>query len=160
MSALIAITRRIEFDAGHRIPDHHSKCRNIHGHRYVLEATVRGPLQNAAAGSAHGMVIDFGSLKDILMRAVGDPWDHAFLVYNQDTDMCSVLGRLDAAMLGKGFAHKTVYLDVVPTVENLAVKAAQQINSVFAREGIPSEFHLERVKLWETPNCFAEWTAS
>ncbi|HCX34237.1 MAG TPA: 6-carboxytetrahydropterin synthase QueD, partial [Rhodocyclaceae bacterium] len=27
------ITRRLEFDAGHRIPDHLSRCRHLHGHR-------------------------------------------------------------------------------------------------------------------------------
>ncbi|HEX5676071.1 MAG TPA: 6-carboxytetrahydropterin synthase, partial [Azonexus sp.] len=25
------ITRRLEFDAGHRIPDHRSQCRHLHG---------------------------------------------------------------------------------------------------------------------------------
>ncbi|RDS98986.1 6-carboxytetrahydropterin synthase QueD, partial [Burkholderia contaminans] len=38
------ITRKLEFDAGHRIPDHRSQCRNLHGHRYVLEVTLRGDL--------------------------------------------------------------------------------------------------------------------
>ena len=38
-SAMISVTRRLEFDAGHRIPDHRSQCRNLHGHRYVLEIT-------------------------------------------------------------------------------------------------------------------------
>lgn len=26
-------TRRLEFDAGHRVPLHESKCKNPHGHR-------------------------------------------------------------------------------------------------------------------------------
>ena len=33
------ITRRLEFDAGHRIPDHASQCRHLHGHRYAIEVT-------------------------------------------------------------------------------------------------------------------------
>ena len=36
------ITRRLEFDAGHRIPDHASQCRHLHGHRYALEITLSG----------------------------------------------------------------------------------------------------------------------
>ncbi|MHB8760606.1 MAG: 6-pyruvoyl trahydropterin synthase family protein, partial [Thiobacillus sp.] len=34
------ITRRLEFDAGHRIPNHGSQCRHLHGHRYALEITL------------------------------------------------------------------------------------------------------------------------
>ncbi|MDP2056292.1 MAG: 6-carboxytetrahydropterin synthase, partial [Thiobacillus sp.] len=34
------ITRRLEFDAGHRIPNHASQCRHLHGHRYALEITL------------------------------------------------------------------------------------------------------------------------
>ena len=30
------ITRRLEFDAGHRIPQHDSQCRHLHG-RYVAQ---------------------------------------------------------------------------------------------------------------------------
>ena len=36
------ITRRLEFDAGHRIPDHQSQCRHLHGHRYAMEITLSG----------------------------------------------------------------------------------------------------------------------
>ena len=36
------ITRRLEFDAGHRNPDHRSQCRHLHGHRYAMEITLSG----------------------------------------------------------------------------------------------------------------------
>ena len=39
---MLTITRKLEFDAGHRIPDHKSQCRNLHGHRYTLEITLVG----------------------------------------------------------------------------------------------------------------------
>lgn len=138
------ITRRIEFDAGHRIPDHKSKCRNAHGHRYVLEATVEGAIKEHGAGSEQGMVQDFGDLKAILMDAVGEPWDHAFLVWDQDEQMLDALARL-------GSAHKTVKLPLVPTVENLSMMA---FNLILRR--LPPDVLLAKIKLWETPNCFAE----
>ncbi|MED5305895.1 MAG: 6-carboxytetrahydropterin synthase, partial [Candidatus Thermoplasmatota archaeon] len=28
------IRRWVETDTGHRVPNHKSKCRNMHGHRY------------------------------------------------------------------------------------------------------------------------------
>ncbi|MFZ8988336.1 MAG: 6-carboxytetrahydropterin synthase, partial [Methylophilaceae bacterium] len=36
------ITSRMEFDAGHRIPNHKSSCRNLHGHRYAIEVSLSG----------------------------------------------------------------------------------------------------------------------
>ena len=39
---MLTITKRLEFDAGHRIPQHKSQCRNLHGHRYALEITLEG----------------------------------------------------------------------------------------------------------------------
>ena len=38
------ITTRMEFDAGHRIPNHKSVCKNLHGHRYAIEVTVKGEI--------------------------------------------------------------------------------------------------------------------
>ena len=34
------ITKQIEIDMGHRVPNHKSKCRNLHGHRYKIEVGV------------------------------------------------------------------------------------------------------------------------
>ena len=32
------VRRQIGIDAGHRVMTHGSKCRNMHGHRYTIEA--------------------------------------------------------------------------------------------------------------------------
>lgn len=142
--SVVMITRKIEFDAGHRIPDHASKCRNAHGHRYVLEATVGGEVNDAPGSSDNGMVGDFGDLKAIMMEAVGEPWDHAFLVHHDDVLMCHAL-----ELLGK--SHKTVMLPCVPTVENLVKLAAEAI------AGRLKFGYLDAVRLYETPNCWADW---
>lgn len=139
------ITRKLEFDAGHRIPDHNSKCRNAHGHRYVLEATVGGPVKPAQGQSDDGMIQDFGDLKAIMNKAVVDQWDHAFLVYYNDLPMKAALACL-------GYAHRTVELQMVPTVENLVMIAAELID-----HDLPPSIKLVRVRLYETPNCWADW---
>ena len=54
------ITRRIEFDAGHRIPNHQSQCRHLHGHRYALEITLGGGVIDAAGQPDDGMMMEFG----------------------------------------------------------------------------------------------------
>jgi 6-pyruvoyltetrahydropterin/6-carboxytetrahydropterin synthase len=51
--------------------------------------------------------------------------------------------------------HKTVLLESVPTAENLAQTAFDILNTVF--EGhFGADLHLKSVKLYETPNCWAE----
>jgi queuosine biosynthesis protein QueD len=78
---MISVTRRLEFDAGHRIPDHRSQCRNLHGHRYVLEITLTGDVVQAPGESDNGMLMDFSEIKHIAKTHIVDVWDHAFLVY-------------------------------------------------------------------------------
>src|SRR5512135_1589263 len=109
------ITRRLEFDAGHRIPNHKSQCRHLHGHRYAIEITLSGEIIAAAGASDEGMVMDFGDVKEVAKRQVVDAWDHAFLVYSGDREVMDFLRALQD--------HKTVVLDVVPTAENLALAA-------------------------------------
>ena len=88
------ITRRLEFDAGHRIPDHRSQCRHMHGHRYAMEITLSGDVIEKAGDPANGMVMDFGDIKTIALREIVDLWDHAFLVYQGDTEIVQLLEKI------------------------------------------------------------------
>lgn len=146
----LTITRKIEFDAGHRIPDHASQCRNMHGHRYVLEATVTGEVHQQEGNPENGMVIDFGALKNIMLSSVGELWDHAFLVYRNDLAVLSFLRSLPE--------HKTVVLEVVPTAENLVKVAAAQLKTALS-ERYGKRVALVSLRLYETPNCWAEYNA-
>jgi 6-pyruvoyltetrahydropterin/6-carboxytetrahydropterin synthase len=141
------ITRKLEFDAGHRIPDHASQCRHLHGHRYTLEVSLSGHVVDAAGQAINGMVMDFAEVKAIAKAAVVDHWDHAFLVYRGD--------RLVADFLETLPGHKTVVLDVVPTAENLARLAFRILDPLY-RDTYGNQLRLERVRLYETPNCWAD----
>ena len=144
---MLSITRKLEFDAGHRIPDHRSQCRNLHGHRYVLEITLEGEIVNVEGAPDRGMVMDFADVKSLAVQHLVDRWDHAFLVFEGDTQ---VRGFLDT-MPG----HKTVVLDRIPTVENLALIAFEILSNVYdAHYGV--DLRLKRVRLYETPNCWAD----
>ncbi len=147
MSATIAITRRLEFDAGHRLPNHKSQCRNIHGHRYAIEITLSSDVIHEEGAADDGMVMDFGDIKRIANEKLVDLWDHAFLVHRADKVMVDFL----AAISG----HKTVILDVVPTAENLA-QAAFTILSEAYHDRFGHILKLTRVRLYETPNCWAD----
>ena len=141
------ITRRLEFDAGHRIPDHKSQCRHLHGHRYVLEITLSGDIIRQDGNAANGMVMDFSEVKALARQHLVDRWDHAFLAYAGDTPIVEFLRSLPE--------HKTVILDCVPTAENLAEKAFAILDAVF-RDSFGNHLRLERVRLYETPNCWAD----
>lgn len=141
------ITRRLEFDAGHRIPDHQSQCRHLHGHRYAIEITLAGEIIEAAGQPHNGMVMDFSEVKAIATRQVVDAWDHAFLVWRDDLEIANFLSRLPN--------HKTVVLENVPTAENLARIAFQLLDPAY-RDTYGNHLHLERVRIFETPNCWAD----
>ena len=141
------ITRRLEFDAGHRIPDHASQCRHLHGHRYALEITLSGEVIDTEGSPARGMLIDFGDVKAIAKQHIVDIWDHAFLAYRGDTAVVDFLQGMPG--------HKTVLLDVIPTAENLAAEAFRILEPLYT--GVyRDQLRLERVRLYETPNCWAD----
>ncbi|HEY8355314.1 MAG TPA: 6-carboxytetrahydropterin synthase QueD [Methylophilaceae bacterium] len=141
------ITTRLEFDAGHRIPSHKSQCRNLHGHRYAIEITLSGDIIRQESASENGMVMDFSDVKAIARRAVVDVWDHAFLVYKNDTVVLDFLKSMPD--------HKTVVMDSVPTAENMAAEAFRILSSEY-RDIYGNHLKLERVRLYETPNSWAD----
>jgi 6-pyruvoyltetrahydropterin/6-carboxytetrahydropterin synthase len=141
------ITRRLEFDAGHRIPDHNSQCRHLHGHRYAIEISLRGTVIRRQGSPADGMVMDFAEVKALAKAHVVDAWDHAFLVHRDDTAVREFLATLPG--------HKTVVLDDVPTAENLAATAFRILDGAY-RATYGNELRLERVRIYETPNCWAD----
>lgn len=141
------ITRRLEFDAGHRIPDHRSQCRHLHGHRYVLEITLAGEVIDRDGLPENGMVMDFSEVKALAKTHVVDVWDHAFLAWRKDETVVQFLSSLPG--------HKTVLLDVVPTAENLALAAFRILDQVYL-DSFGNHLRLERVRLYETPNCWAD----
>jgi 6-pyruvoyltetrahydropterin/6-carboxytetrahydropterin synthase len=141
------ITRRLEFDAGHRIPDHRSQCRHMHGHRYALEVTLSGDIIREDGSPANGMVMDFSEVKAIARAQVVDAWDHAFLAWRSDTPVLQFLQSMPG--------HKTVVLDEVPTAENLAHIAFRLLDAAY-RDTYGNHLRLERVRLYETPNCWAD----
>lgn len=137
---MIRCTRRIEFDAGHRVIGHKHKCKFLHGHRYALEVTmISQELDNC------GMVIDFGTIKEVMQQWIDDNFDHTLILHNSD----KILGDSIENITGQ----KVYYLDSNPTAENIALHLKDVIiPELFANEGI----NLDKIRLFETPKCFVE----
>lgn len=144
---MITISKEIEFDAGHRVPNHRSKCRNPHGHRYRVVATITGTVVDESGASDEGMLLDFGDLKSVLVSFIHDPLDHAFIVYEGDND------------LWKCFADtpfKIVPFPYIPTAENIARWCWEQIELPL-RESFRGNFWLDNIEVWETPTSTATY---
>ena len=109
----VTVTRRLRFNAAHRVhnPDLsdeentalYGKCNNPnwHGHNYVLEVTVGGPIDERT-----GYVVDLSHLKAIVEREVIDQVDHR----NMNLDVPMMRG-------------------VNPTAENIVVACWRAIES-------------------------------
>jgi len=141
------ITSRMEFDAGHRIPNHKSTCRNLHGHRYAIEVSLSGEIIQEENESDFGMVIDFKDAKELVKKTIVDPWDHAFIVYEKDFEVLEFLNSLPN--------HKTVILSMVPTAENMALIAFEMLEKAFNLK-FNNKIKPHRVRLYETPNNWAD----
>tara|TARA_B100001741_G_C16419073_1_gene535280 strand:+ start:235 stop:693 length:459 start_codon:yes stop_codon:yes gene_type:complete len=143
------IRRYVETDTGHRVPNHKSKCRHLHGHRYRFEAEIEGDVVTVEGVSDEGMLMDFSDISAILMEHVHDVIDHAFVVYEGDED-----GRKACSMMGDG--HRTVVVPFIPTAENLAKWAfdavAPHITSSYG-----NRLKLVAMHCRETPKSIATW---
>lgn len=140
------VTKTIELDMGHRVPNHRSKCRHPHGHRYAVTACVAGPVHTPVGASDDGMVVDFGDLKAVLLAQVHDVYDHGMVVWEHDAPMLAALAILEAA----GEAPNVQRVPFVPTAECLAEAWFHAVASA-----LPAPLVLQWVQVDETPTCSA-----
>lgn len=138
----IHITRHVEFDAGHRVPDHASKCRHPHGHRYRLDLTVSGEVHNERGNPEDGMVADFGVLAEVL-DLVAEEYDHAFMVAEYDEELRDFI---------KGQGWRLVVIDGPPTAEVLVKRMVKTVATL-----LPPGVTVTEATLWETPKCRATY---
>jgi 6-pyruvoyltetrahydropterin/6-carboxytetrahydropterin synthase len=145
---MFAISKEIEFDAGHRVPLHESKCKNPHGHRYRVVAYIEGDL--ITEGPESGMVRDFSVVKQLLVDLVHDKYDHGFIVHEDDLD---VLEAFQVILTNEGYRSnldfKVIVVPFIPTAECLAKGIYDDM-----KPHLPNLF---KVEVWETPTSCAEY---
>jgi 6-pyruvoyltetrahydropterin/6-carboxytetrahydropterin synthase len=131
---LIRVTRRYRFSASHRLcaaqlsDDEnralYGKCSNPygHGHDYVLEVSVRGPVDRAS-----GKAVDLSALDGLVRAHVVEAFDHHYLN-----------------------AEVPAFSATVPTTENLALEVRSRLVENWAG-AFPDEWpKLEKVRIQET----------
>jgi len=115
--------------------------------RYATKITLSGNIITDEGMANQGMAIDYSEVKRIAKDILINKWDHAFLVYSGDTQVLQFLQSIKD--------HKTVILDKPPTAENLALTAFNILDRAYI-DNYENNLRLERVRLYETPNCWAD----
>jgi 6-pyruvoyltetrahydropterin/6-carboxytetrahydropterin synthase len=138
---MVYLTRRYRFSAAHRLHSEaldavenarvYGKCNNPygHGHNYVLEVTVAGPVDPHT-----GMVCDLARLDGAVEQEVLERFDQM----NLNLDVESFRRR-------------------VPTTENLCSEIFHRLWRRLGSAGGAGSARLERVRLEETNSNFFEY---
>ena len=140
------IGKVIQWDMGHRVLNHRSVCKGLHGHRYKAEICVEGNLIEEKGASEEGMVIDFADIKKVAQKFIQEELDHAFMVWDRDHEL------LEFFKSSQG--HKPVIVPFTPTAENVAAYIFNELKDKFA-DVFQTGLKLQSVKLWETPSSYA-----
>ena len=140
------ITKEIEFDMGHRVPYHKSKCKNPHGHRYKIEVRLEGDVIDMEGESENGMVMDFKDIKAVLMKEVDERLDHGFMYWEKDEPMKEFFS------IYKDF--HSIEVPFTPTAENIAQYLFNILQDKY-KDIYNTGLKLIEVKLWETPTSVA-----
>ena len=135
---MITVTKTVRFDAAHILTNHKGLCKNLHGHTYRVDVSVR-----QADGEVADMVIDFKDLKKIATEMICDSFDHAFIYNTESPGECEI-----AAVVEKN-GMRTVAIPFRSTAENLA---RHFYGLLKARIG-----GLSAVRVWETADSCAKY---
>lgn len=138
------LTKIFRFEAAHALVGYDGKCRNIHGHSYELQVTVKGMPINESGNPKNGMVIDFHDLKRIVNEEVVERLDHSFIIGTNMPD--------DFVESAKRNFDKIVCVAYQPTTENMLTDFAERI-----KVKLPQNVELYSVRLQETRDSYAEW---
>lgn len=130
------ITRKLEWDSGHRVLGHEGKCKFLHGHRYVAEVTVE-----AAKLDKLDRVVDFGVVKQVVGGWVDEHWDHRMLLNSADPMVETLLPE-----------KPYIFKQCNPTAEIIAKELFLLSISLLG-----GYLDVVRVRVYETPNCWAEY---
>jgi 6-pyruvoyltetrahydropterin/6-carboxytetrahydropterin synthase len=110
---------------------------------------LEGQVVSKEGVSEEGMLIDYSDVSRILMEQIHDPVDHAFILYEGDSEAL-------AAFSAMGDDYKTLTVPFVPTAENLAKWAFVQVEP-FIETSYGNELRLVAFHVRETPKSWASW---
>jgi len=145
MTTYQTITRKGAFDSGHRVMNEKMKCFNVHGHTYLYELTFQ-----FAAMESIGYAIDFKEIKRVGCQWIDDVFDHGMLINPKDQHIIAMCETLKSKKWIMSLNGSGEYCN--PTVENIAKEIFLGLKVLLDNDHLM----LQRVRLYETPNCFTD----
>jgi len=136
---MLTITKSVRFDAAHVLTNHKGMCRNLHGHTYRVDVSVR-----QADGDSADMVMDFKDVKRICEETVLSRFDHAF-IYDETS---AAEAEIAAVVMKHGM--RAAALPFRSTAENLARWIFDELKGRI--RGLSS------VRVYETADSCAEYS--
>ena len=73
INKIMIIAREFTFDSAHKLTWHRGKCKNLHGHTYILQVWIKDKL------SKNGVVLDFKELDLIVKKEIIEKLDHKYI---------------------------------------------------------------------------------
>jgi len=141
---MVSVTKIFHFEMAHAIHGYTGACKNIHGHSYELHVSVASNKIYEGYFPASGFVNDFKELKKTVTSAIIENLDHKLILSRNFLSANSSFSTQD----------NLVTWEEEPTAENLLVFISQKLFNIF-----PAEIKLVKLKLYETKDSYAEWTA-
>jgi 6-pyruvoyltetrahydropterin/6-carboxytetrahydropterin synthase len=139
------ITRKGSFDSAHRVMNEKMKCFNLHGHTYLYELTFK-----FSAMEDIGYAIDFKEIKRVACQWIDDYYDHGVIVNPKDEHIIQASLAVDSKIWYMSLNGVNNYCN--PTVENIAKEMFIGISTLVDN----SFLEIEKIRLYETPNCFTD----
>ncbi len=141
---MISVTKIFRFETAHAIHHYPGSCAQIHGHSYELHVTVQANEHSEKYIPGLGIVMDFKLLKSVVQDSAINLLDHKLI--------------LSKAYLNESknefSKEELVVFEAEPTAENLLLFLRDQVT-----QRLPEQILLASLKLWETNDSYAEWSA-
>ncbi len=142
--AKIRITKEFHFEMAHALWNYDGLCKNIHGHGYILQVTVKGEPNADKNDPKYGMVMDFGELKKIVEDAIIKKIDHSLVI--------SRYSKYQPLLQTEQMFERIHITEYQPTCENLVIAFVSVLQKL-----LPDTVQLYRLTLWETSSSCSEW---
>lgn len=145
---MYSITKTFQFEAAHRllsVPEKHP-CRNLHGHSYVIKATII--VNNISILDNPNMIIDFDQFKEF-QEWIKENFDHTIILDINDP-LVKVL---------KGHLTKSIFvMDKDPTAENLAKLFCNKLGYLCSKYNLKQRYTIN-IQVFETQENSASFQA-
>jgi 6-pyruvoyltetrahydropterin/6-carboxytetrahydropterin synthase len=145
------ICKSFTVESGHMLSKHSEMCRFPHGHTRTIEVVVSSEVLDG-----NDMVVDFKLIKHLAKEHI-ERYDHRMAINSNDPLREFIAATHPDSLI--------VFEGVDPTTEVIAKEIFDfieaQLNAGFASDGYsiqPGKVNLERVRVWETPSSWAEYS--